>query len=281
MVRSQALLGVALGLLGSAAAMAADYPDTMRGSFPSDWSNQEMDDPLSFEAGLRYFYSRGEQTHTVGGNTYSSTDEAHILEGHFRIDDHLSDSFLKGVAGISVQASGTTTTPSGAGVIQSGQIGYVGADFGYLPLKMGLLQAGGFVGYQFSAESMDITNVAYAGASGVGTTDNVLETHAFKVGVAAKAEFNDLIDVTAEAAFIPYAYMSGSYLQGSNGTIAGNLYGASAEVMVGVHPAENAIVRVGGRASYMEGQTKVDGTTNSDKYSALRYGLLAELTYKF
>ena len=91
--------------------------------------------------------------------------------------------------------------------------------------------------------------------------------------------------------------------------IEGSGYGAQAEAFIGFHPMENLTFRVGGRAWYLQGQVdasfntatvtdpidtdgngSLDGApsvsqqgyvSTSNPFSLFRYGLLAELTYKF
>jgi len=97
--------------------------------------------------------------------------------------------------------------------------------------------------------------------------------------------------------------------QSSPVSVNGFGYGAMGELMLGIHPMENMAIRVGGRAWYLQGQvdasfntatvtdpidTDGDGTldgapsvsqqgyvSTSNPFSLFRYGLLAELTYKF
>ncbi|WP_417309222.1 hypothetical protein [Devosia sp.] len=102
-----------------------------------------------------------------------------------------------------------------------------------------------------------------------------------------------------------------NFVKTSETNIAGWGYGGMAEVMVGVQPIENLTFRIGGRAWYVQGTydatysaAQVTDPTDSDAledpdfdtaptlanqnyivtanpFSMLRYGLLAELTYKF
>jgi hypothetical protein len=313
MVRSQALLGVAFGVLSSVVAFAADYPDTMRGSFPSDWSNEDMTNPISIEGGLRYWYSMGQHQMTASGGGYSANDTSHILEGHFRINDSSTNSYAKGQVGIAAAINGDYSTPSSGGTqnISSGNIGYAGADLGFLPFGAGGFRLGGFAGYQYMNESPNMGRTNFVTATGGGNSVvNNLEFHTLRLGLAGRADIAEKVDLNVELAGIPYAKLSGTYgayssgnfvvgpttfQQGSAGTIEGALYGAAGEAMIGFHPTDNLVLRIGGRASYLTGPATMsftaadtlDATNRADfietltAVSFLRYGLLAELTGKF
>jgi hypothetical protein len=102
---------------------------------------------------------------------------------------------------------------------------------------------------------------------------NDFNIHALKIGVAGRLDAN-AFDITGEAYATPYAYMNGtygaydagytdnyyggpdgiSYLQASTTTVTGFGYGGGGKLMVGFHPTENFTIRVGGRASYLQGQ---------------------------
>ena len=111
--------------------------------------------------------------------------------------------------------------------------------------------------------------------------------------------------------FAQYAGGNIATVMSSPTSIYGWGYGAMAEVLVGVHPTENITVRFGGRAWYLQGN--VDATfseatigdpsdsdvanppnndtapafanqsyiSTTNPFSLFRYGLLAELTYRF
>src|SRR6185437_9018629 len=94
-------------------ALAADYgapqgngnffgnSDDLRSGFSENWDNSDAADPLSFELGLRYWYSMGAQNFSVSGSKLTESDQAHSVEGQFRIDDHSSKFYAKGLAGLS------------------------------------------------------------------------------------------------------------------------------------------------------------------------------------
>ena len=293
---------------------AQESSDFLRDSYPSDWDASDNGDPLDFEIGMRYFYSLGSSKLTVNGGSYSSNDQSHIVELHARIDDNSTDTFLKGSFGYAAVTNGTYETPEFIGVqtMNNGSIiSYGGADFGYMPFGNADFRLGGFVGYQYLADNVDMGRSNYVTASGGGDSDqNAMNINALKLGVVARAELADMIDLNIEAAVIPYANISGTYgafnlpnyafggnvfQQGSAGTISGNLYGASGEAMIGFHPTEDITLRVGGRVTYLTGDASISYTgrevgtpTNSQDFISevsglefFRYGALLELTARF
>jgi hypothetical protein len=287
-------------------ALAADYDQypELRPSYPDNWENGE-DNPLRFEAGLRYWYSIGKQTAElgVGGSTFSTTDRSHILEGHFRIDDASTNSFVKGQAGYAVVTNGEHAT--NVGVPQDftgGQIGYVGADFGWVPLGGDTVKFGALAGYEFKRESPDRNRFDVQNIDG-------LNIHALRLGVTGHADLSEMFDIDAELVAMPYAYASGAtaevgmnpvtigglLVNRSNAIATGALYGGSAQVMLGYHPTENMTIRVGGRGWLLQGPSSMrqkywngansnvyvysDDTLNG--FSLVRYGLMAELSGRF
>ncbi|WP_375449492.1 hypothetical protein [uncultured Devosia sp.] len=286
-------------------ALAADYDayPELRPSYPDDWETGE-DNPLRFEAGLRYWYSIGQQDVEDSGQTYSASDRSHILEGHFRIDDLSTSSFVKGNAGYAVVTDGeysNTLDPDDTD-FTGGQIGYAGADFGWMPLGSETAKFGLLTGYQFSRESPGRQNYDVDHVDG-------LNIHELRLGVTGHADLGGMFDLDAELAAVPYAYASGAtaevpfadtVVQGitvnrRQTEMTGALYGASGQLMLGIHPTENLTLRVGGRASYLTGSNSTTtrqwnaATPDSFLYSSAlldglslwRYGALVELTGRF
>lgn len=290
----------------AAPSLAADYNQypELRPSYPDSWENGE-DNPLRFEAGLRYWYSIGTQTSELGftGSKFSTTDRSHILEGHFRIDDDSTRTFVKGQAGYAVLTNGEHSTNLGVPQeFTGGQIGYIGADFGWVPLGGDTVKFGALAGYEFKRESPDRNRFDYQNIDG-------LNIHALRLGVTGHADLSEMFDVDAELVAMPYAYASGATAELSipgqtigglavnrtSATASGALYGASAQVMLGMHPSENLTIRVGGRGWLLEGPSSMRqkwwNATDPTKYvyddnmlngfSLVRYGLMAELTGRF
>ena len=262
---------------------AADYPDGMRGSY--DWSDPtEHEDDVGFEVGLRYVYSLGSHTYSVGNQTGTSDDTSHILEGHLRIDDYTTDTFLRGTGGYAIAINGSYD--NGYGTISDGTIAYSVFDLGqyWVGGKDEDYGLGGFVGYQYIGDNPDIGRANFTTATSAddvtwSTTEpywavpydsepNSVDIHALRLGLTATADLGDIADVSLDLAAIPYANISGtlgafgtpttSYngvtrIQSSATTLEGWGYGAEAQLMFGLKPVENVAIRFGGRAQYLEG----------------------------
>lgn len=286
MFRSRFAVFVACLLLTSVApaAFAADYPEDMRGTYNFGDQN-EFEDSLGFEAGLRYLYSYGNHSMIADGDDYSIEDASHILEGHIRIDDYSTSTFLRASADLTIKTSGSYFMSSSGlppSTFEGGKVAAYGGDFGWLPLGNDTIRAGVFAGYQYMNESPDMGWTAAPGSR----THNAIDIHALRLGVSARANFADMFDVSADVAAIPYAWMTGTYGAYSGGAaeINGSLYGVAADVALGFHMTEQAIFRVGARGSYLTGQANLTsgGTTTSTSHlNFTRLGAYAELTYGF
>jgi len=299
------LTAAAATLIAAVPALAADYgmyPE-LRPAYPDEWALSE-DNPLRFEVGLRYWYSRGEQSAELGGETVSATDTSHLLEGHFRIEDLSTNSYLDGMAGYAIATDGEYSTAAAPGTVrfEGGQIGYAGADFGYMPFGTDTVRIGGLIGYQYNRESPDMARAELFDIDG-------LNIHSLRLGLTAKAELSDMFDVTAELAGIPYAHIWGStpeyvfpdttvgglVVNRATGELNGAAYGGSAELMVGVHPTENFTIRAGGRAWLIKGPATAEVTSYDaanpsvintvglvvDEVLYRRLGALVEVTGRF
>lgn len=285
-----------LALLLAMPAMAADYNDdlVMRPAYPDSWEDENS---ISIELGLRYWYSRGQHEMTLVGANYSAEDTSHIAETHFRVEDSLTRTYLKGMLGLSGSPTGSYNTPGTGNVdtpMSGGRVYYAGIDFGYTPLGTDKAGFGGFAGYQYWNDSPDMGRINY----GVNSEVNNVEYQMLKLGVSGKAQLTDQIDITAELAAVPFAGLRGTYgafqeprpgfAQQSPGKISGWLYGATGEVMLGYHPTENLVIRGGARAWYLTGPAKMDWqangggwVSNTTSFTTARYGLLAEISMKF
>lgn len=284
------LPGLALASLLAAPAFGADfggYDQDFRPAYPDDWQNPE---PLGFELGLRYWYSKGEDGGTIGGYDFNSYDTTQTVEAHLRIDDYSTSSYVKGLAGYSMAINGNYDTSFGAaGDIVDGRVGYAGADFGMNPFGASGTGSGiyGLIGYLYWNESPNMGRADFypvtssddvnwpLGASrptlpGDSELDNI-DIHALRLGVSGKVEFNDYVDLSAELAAVPYAWVNGTLGSFSSGitptadgimaqssatTVDGFAYGAMGEAMLGFHPTENVTLRLGGRAWYLQGQAQ-------------------------
>jgi hypothetical protein len=217
---------------------------------------------------------------------------------HLRIDDHVSRTYAKGVAGYSAAINGTFSDDySTDTTIEDGHIGYAGADFGWNTFGDGEGSgAGVFAGYQYwndsprtartdftTAKSAD--DVSYDPDTGEvflpwDSKDNDINVHMLRLGVSGKAKFGEMFDISGEVAAVPYAKVDGilggsgfdpqkltplenySFVKSSETNIDGWGYGAMGEIMVGITPVENLTFRLGGRAWYLQG-------TADNTYTAL------------
>ena len=271
-------------------ASAADYPDEdwgsgMRGSY--NWNDeQEWEDAVGFEAGLRYVYSIGHQEFSVGGSKETSDSASHILEGHLRIEDYSTSSFLNSTAGYSIATSGSYSGDWGSGDIVDGTVAYGTFDLGHYFFGdprdgFGL---GGFIGYQYSADNPDIGRANFTTAASASditwsdtstywtvpmdSTPNQVDMHMLRLGASARAELNDVVDFTLDIAAIPYAGIGGTlgafaynnvdygslaYIQSSATEVTGWGYGATADMAIGFRPTKNMVMRLGGKAQYLQG----------------------------
>ena len=317
---------VALAALSLAVpALAADYFESidLRPAYPDNW--EQPDDSIRFEYGAAYWYSWGGQdagfTSPFGPVSLSVRDQTHIGELHGKIEDLSTQTYVAGRAGLGFHTSGTyDISPAGAGNIGTGsRIGYVGGDFGWLPLgtMSDGFAAGGLVGYQYWKDAPDIGTGQYATAfdpvtgapTTLGSAQDDFDIHALRLGIKGMAEF-EMFDIQAEAAWVPYAHVTGALggsapggfnfpgvpvtvYENAQTTLSGTGRGVMLEAMAGFHPTENLAIRLGGRAWYLEGNLDAvfNGTAGgvaqpemilpSTYASLFRYGLRAELTGKF
>lgn len=265
------IAATALALAGPA--QAADwgvpaYQDPVfKPAYPIDYVHPE---PLTFEAGLRYFYSWGSQSFQSGGDTYSATDNSHALEAHLRIDDHSTSTYLKGHVGFGAITDGAyRTNGAQTSTFQIGRITYGAADFGYTPLDTGALKLGVFGGYQYAHEAPNNTG---------------FDVHGLRLGVSGRAEIADVFDINAEVAAIPYSFVSGSMRNAHGPTaitnLSGSLYGGSAEVMLGFRPTDMFTIRGGVRGTYLNGH--LSSAQAAEQYvETFRWGPVVELTARF
>lgn len=279
MSRNVLVLAATALAMGAGSVQAADwgaapiYDPVLKPSYPMDYAQP---DPLTFEAGLRYFYSRGSQSYVYvpNGNTYSATDTAHSLEAHLRIDDHSTSTYLKGHVGFGGIAGGEyRTNGTETAAFQIGRVTYGTADFGYTPLDTGGLRLGVFGGYQYTHEA---------------PLNHGLDIHSLRLGVAGRVDVANVFDINAEVAAIPYSFVSGTMRNPAtpngptNGitNLGGSLYGGSAEVMLGFHPTDMFTIRGGVRGTYLNGH--LSSAQAAEQYvETFRWGPVVELTAKF
>lgn len=300
----------ALSFPSSAADWGTDYSDDFRAGYPDDWEMSE--ETLNFDIGVRYWYALGSQDIGAFGNPYTSTDQSHILELHARIEDDATSSYVSAMGGLAGRIDGTYSNPTG-GVDQNilgGTIGYAQADFGWMPLGDDDFRIGALVGYQYWNDSPDVNRANFVGPTGGDSEVNDFHINSLRLGVTSKFDFNEMFDITAELAAVPYGHISGTfgafgqpnffigpdeYQQASAGTVDGRLWGGQTQVMFGLHPTEFLSFRLGGRAWYLSGPVEMTYTVSQvadpsqtinfigelDNFSLWRYGAVAELSYRF
>jgi len=217
----------------AAPAGAADWSDDwdgggdLRGSYinePKDWSGLgDENDPLTFEFGVRYWYSWGAQSASSGGASVSATDNSHIGEAHLRIEDHATNFYVKGWAGYAAVINGTVAAP--LNTISDGTIAYAGGDVGWNVFGSEGSGLGFLAGYQYWNDSPDTGRFNYTTATSASditydpvtgqtfvpgnSAPNRLNAHMLRLGIQGKANFNNFIDFSAEIAAVPYAKVGG------------------------------------------------------------------------
>ncbi len=148
--------------------LAADYNDypELRPAYPDSWENGE-DNPLRFEAGVRYWYSIGQQNMEIGPYSQQTDTKTHSGEAFVRIDDNSTNTFLEATAGYGIAHDGSYSNDGGAEVsLPAARLGYIGADFGWLPFgdPNGGVGLGPVVGYQYTNDSPDTGRVSFTTA---------------------------------------------------------------------------------------------------------------------
>lgn len=303
------LIALAAASVLSLPASAADWGTDFREGYPDDWEMSE--ETLNFDIGVRYWYALGSQDIGIFGDSYTSSDQSHIVEAHFRIEDDATSSYVSAMAGFAGRIDGTYTNPTGTDqTILGGTIGYAQGDFGWMPLGDDDFRLGALIGYQYWNDSPDVGRANFVGPMGGDSEVNDFHINSLRLGVTTKYDFNEMFDVTAELAAIPYAGVSGTfgafgqpnffigpdeYQQSSAGAVSGRLWGGQTQVLFGLHPTDFLSVRIGGRAWYLtgpvEGTYSVSNVNNAgdtinfigelDNFSLWRYGAIAEVSYSF
>jgi hypothetical protein len=228
MTRLAPVLAVATAtLLLAAPALAADYPSNsfdagdngggFRGGFSeTGWANSDENDPLSFETGVRYWYSFGSQKWDIGtGAAIANNSTAQSGEVYARVDDASTSSYAKAMLGTSFDITGPG--------VSSGSVTYGGGDFGFSWWKGKNYSLGPFAGYMYWNDSPNTGTFNYMDPSKPVTFDkdngqtsfsensvpNNITTNMLRLGMSGKMDLNSFIDFSGEVAVIPYAKMDG------------------------------------------------------------------------
>ncbi|MDF2983129.1 MAG: hypothetical protein K0Q69_2901 [Devosia sp.] len=230
---SLAVLAAAVGSPALAADWGEDWSpeEVYRGAYstePKDWTEMgDESDGIHIETGLRYWYSWGSQNYEIGGESFESTDNAHTVEAHIRVEEDATRTYAKGWAGYSAAITGGYSDPTGSGDVVDGVLGYAGADFGWNAFGDGNgTGMGAFVGYNYwnNSPRTSRTNFTTATAADAASyyspdtgvwslpgdsVDDKVELHMLRLGLSGKAEINEFFDISAEVAAVPFATISG------------------------------------------------------------------------
>lgn len=330
------LLGATLVLCTTASAFSADYP-ILRPSYEPGWE-VDSEESLRFEAGLRYWYAWSKHEHELPGRSESIDSTSHVGEAFARVEDDYTRSYVEAYGGYGIAHDGTYNINGGSNLdLPAVRLGYVGADFAWLAFGNEAGGVGPVVGYQYTNDSPDTgrfnfttaqssSDIAWSSSTGewsVGGNSEVnnFDIHGLKLGLAGKVDAG-AFDISGEVTSTPYAWVNGTYgayglrpggendliQQASVTSINGFGYGVGGKAMIGFNPTDNFTVRVGGRASYLQGAynatfdeavitppaLNADGTEytaptlarqkyvlEDNPFSMLRYGLLLEVAGRF
>lgn len=236
------LVALSVAILFVAPAIAADVgggwgdsgdqgDSSLRGGYPTDpgdWAGLgDKEDPLTFEFGARYWYSMGSMSGSSSGTSISSTDTSHIGELHLRIEDHSTNTFAKAIAGLSIASTGSFSNGSSSGSITEGNVGYLGADFGWNAFgDHNGSGVGVILGYQYWKEGLDtgrnnyttlkagdtVTTDPVTGKTMIGgnSAQNNLDINMMRLGVSGKANLGNFFDISGEVVGVPYAKVTGT-----------------------------------------------------------------------
>ena len=239
-------------LVTAGTAAAADYPDPfgsgtdLRSGFGDSADNSDTNDPIKMELGLRYWYSWGAQSFSVNSGltgdhgTMNESDQSQMVEGHFRVDDNSTKTYVKGIGGMSFKIGGTSTDSAGGIAVSDGHIGYAGADIGYSWLGDGKNTSfGPFAGYMYwndspntyhdnyttAASASDISFNPVNGQTSFGgdSKPNNIELNMLRLGFSGKAQLGQYFDISGEVAAVPYAKVAGILGAGSGFATGGNV----------------------------------------------------------
>jgi hypothetical protein len=242
---------------------------------PYEWSEMgDQSDGIHIETGLRYWYSMGSRSVSGGGASSDSEDAAHIGEVFLRLEDDATATWAHAYGGYSMIVEGEADGVA----IGDGDIGYIGADFGWKALDDDKGSGAGlFAGYLYWLEAPDTgrTNFTTANSSDDIAYDPLtgqtivpgdsaptrLDIQALRLGVSGNAKLGEFFDIRAEVAAVPFATVSG-HVGVDDITFDDSVYNGPAQPPFGGGGANGNISTI--RAS----ETTVDG---------VGYGAMAEV----
>ena len=80
-----------------------------------------------------------------------------------------------------------------------------------MPLGDDNFRIGGLVGYQYWNDSPDVGRANFLGPTGGDSEVNSFDINSLRLGVTSKFDFNDMFDLTAELAAVPFGWASGTF----------------------------------------------------------------------
>ncbi len=271
-----------------------------------------------FEGGLRYWYSWGNFQSSNGPGTgglvsrlpYTNM-EGHSGELFARLDTPINV-FVKALAGGGGISHGTAydedwglegaSEPTGYEITRSGVRGsfnYFTFDVGYNVLRGADHKVGLFAGYHRFQTVMDMVGCDQIVAPGSGICFpnhdpnlvgiSEMDTwHALRLGAAAEVMIVERLKVSADVAYLPYAYVDGLDIHRLrqppvNFPVKGSGNGVQLDVILSYEIFDRFSIGLGGRywAMWTNVATQTDFPTNYLTLSTDRYGVLVQAAYKF
>jgi hypothetical protein len=213
---------------------------------PPAFFDKRFPSPFAFEAGTRYWYSIGQNRFAFTNNMFpfgnpTSTLDWDRMQGHsgelFARVDHLPTGlFAKGLIGGGVLKGGdmddldffiaglnfSNTTSK----VDGNNMRYAMIDLGYsFNVPEAGIRYGGFVGYHYWRENMTafgiLCNADQFGNQVICTSPGAVVVpfgtpvvafdttwHALRIGADVRVQVWDRVSISAEAAFVPYAWLS-------------------------------------------------------------------------
>lgn len=270
------------------------------------------------EGGARYWYSWGNFQSANGptSTTLVSRLSYNNMEGHsgelFGRVDAPFGVFAKGLFGSGGISRGTmydedwglssalAAEPTGYEITQSGLSGsfnYLNADLGYNLLRGRDHKVGLFVGYHRYQTIMNANGCAQMVAPGSGVcfpnvaSDTIVISElntwqALRLGSSVELKLGDRLKVAGDFAFLPYVTVQSldvHRLRSLNFPATGTGMGVQAEIMLSYRVLEALSVGLGARywSMWTTNAWQTDATTNIMTLSTDRYGVLAQLSYRF
>jgi hypothetical protein len=269
--------------------------------------------------GMRYWYGMGSTSKDLYGFTRDTLNsrltydglQSHSFELFTRVDNS-GGLFWKGYAGGGLLTQGNlqdedfppgmTPYSSTNSTLQKQSIGYVSADFGGALLRGADFRVDGFVGYHYFHERMKAFGCQQTASNPVicagGIPNSVAALveddtwQALRVGLNADFPIVDRLRVNLEAAWLPYAWLSGTdnHLLRPDLPLAiretGVGWGYQLEALLSYQVDKAISVGVGGRYWHMQSRgyahfEDIGGSQQPLDFKANIYGVFLQGSYRF